>query len=263
MHTYFDEMADKKGYNLSGIWRKKKRSGHFKRTKAKAVSEILKGERMNVLSDLIPKIISVPTSSLQESPQFRVNNAITSEPSISIAGMESLNPVVMDPLPTENDVYIEEAEQDALEFDKEKYSSEIVVWAIKHRINNMALRDLLGVWNENVPLPELPRDPRTLLRTPRMVDIFTDPDNPNEKYWNYGLAKSLLTLIPNVLDRIPSKIRINVHVDGLPISDSSNECFWPILYNIHEMPEIPPQVISIYHGKSKNANDAPLAENQA
>lgn len=84
-----------------------------------------------------------------------------------------------------------------------------------------------------------------------MVDIFTDPENQNEKYWYYGVRKSLMCFLPKVLDRVSAEIKLNIHVDGLPISDSSNECFWPIMYNIHDMPEIPPQVISIFHGKSK------------
>lgn len=40
-------------------------------------------------------------------------------------------------------------------------------------------------------------------------------------------------------------------MDGLPIYKSSKDEFWPILFNIFEMPEIKPMVIGIYCGKHK------------
>lgn len=43
-------------------------------------------------------------------------------------------------------------------------------------------------------------------------------------------------------------------MDGLPIYKSSREEFWPILFNIFEMPNVAPMVAGIYSGKSKPLN---------
>lgn len=40
-------------------------------------------------------------------------------------------------------------------------------------------------------------------------------------------------------------------MDGLPIYNSSKDEFWPILFNIYEMPEVKPMVIGVYWGKGK------------
>ena len=44
---------------------------------------------------------------------------------------------------------------------------------------------------------------------------------------------------------------INVSIDGLPLFKSSNLQFWPILFNIHEMPEVPVMIAAIYCGPTK------------
>lgn len=46
-------------------------------------------------------------------------------------------------------------------------------------------------------------------------------------------------------------ISININIDGIPLFKSSKLQFWPILFNISEMPEIAPMTIAIFHGKTK------------
>lgn len=256
--------------NLLDYWKKKKRSGHYKRYKAKQVDKIIKTENLNV-NNQTKNIL--PSNSFEVIRHYETERQIvcstpfpaSNESSTSPASNESSDLDELEYFPTQNNelnhseesvnnkdaAEVDCVEGEAAKFNVDQFSSELVCWAIKRRINNVQFRGLLEIWNNNMPLTKLPRDPRTLLRTPRMVDIFTDPENQNEKYWYYGVRKSLMCFLPKVLDRVSAEIKLNIHVDGLPISDSSNECFWPIMYNIHDMPEIPPQVISIFHGKSK------------
>lgn len=46
-------------------------------------------------------------------------------------------------------------------------------------------------------------------------------------------------------------IEINISIDGLPLFESSNDQFWPILYNVNNMPHIAPMIIGLFYGKSK------------
>lgn len=48
---------------------------------------------------------------------------------------------------------------------------------------------------------------------------------------------------------MPKTISCNINMDGLPIYKSSKFEFWPILFNIHELPSLKPMVIGINCGK--------------
>ena len=138
-------------------------------------------------------------------------------------------------------------------FNKNKLISDLKCWAIKIRVNNVQMKGLLNIWNKRVPLPHLPKDPRTLFKTPNIVPIFLDPNIEKEQYWYYGLKKALIDILQNIRN-LPRILSLNFNIDGVPISRSSNECFWPILFNVHEIEYLKPAIISIYHGYSKYIN---------
>ncbi|XP_044744771.1 uncharacterized protein LOC123306715 [Coccinella septempunctata] len=50
---------------------------------------------------------------------------------------------------------------------------------------------------------------------------------------------------------VPDTILLNVNMDGLPIYKSSKVEFFPILFNIHELPSVKPMIIGIYCGQEK------------
>lgn len=50
-----------------------------------------------------------------------------------------------------------------------------------------------------------------------------------------------------------TSINININLDGIPIYENGTDQFWPILFNIHEMPHISPLIIGIFYGRSKPA----------
>lgn len=124
-------------------------------------------------------------------------------------------------------------------------------WAINHRITHMALKDLLGVLNTTDDM--LPQDPRTLLETPQEVVIT---DVVGGQYWHHGLGKCLQKLFRNINE--PKKISLTINMDGLPIFNSSKVEFWPILFNIAEMAEVPAMVIGIYCGTAKCSDLVPF-----
>lgn len=75
---------------------------------------------------------------------------------------------------------------------------------------------------------DLPADYRSLLSTPRKVEI---QQIAGGSYWYHGISKNLKRIFVDVMS--DKKISLNFNIDGLPIFKSSKRCFWPILANIH------------------------------
>lgn len=122
-------------------------------------------------------------------------------------------------------------------------------WAIRCQVNRHQVRDLLIFCNEAQVLPfDLPVDPRTIFHTPKSIVIKDFSDEG--LYWHRGLKECLQLKLENV-QFVPQQISLNINIDGLPICESSNKQFWPILFNIHELHFIEPGVIGIFCGAGK------------
>jgi len=94
-------------------------------------------------------------------------------------------------------------------------------------------------------------DARSLLKTPRRLDIrMATPGT----YYHFGLLHSVLHVLTSIKDYIDC-VRITVNVDGLPISKSSSQQFWPILGSVISYDYV--FLIGLYYGNEKpaNAND--------
>lgn len=120
-------------------------------------------------------------------------------------------------------------------------------WAIQYRPNQHQIKGILDVINSTLPY-KLPTDPRTLMETPKSVDIVNI--GTNQEYWHNGIEKCLRNIFekfpPN---QLPQRVFLNINVDGLPLFKSSRLEFWPILFNIYGFKHIKSQVIGIYCGK--------------
>lgn len=128
---------------------------------------------------------------------------------------------------------------------------ELARWQCQYNISQAACGALLGTLR-NVEsledLKQLPKDPRTLLITPKVTNIRIV--SPGE-YFHYGLERGLTDQLRSIgTCNFSSNISINVHIDGLPISKSSKRQLYPILAEV--FPKIArPFVIGVYHGLSK------------
>lgn len=129
--------------------------------------------------------------------------------------------------------------------------SKIKIWASNHSITHMAISDLMKVLNEEIPNIKLPIDGRTVMDTPRQLDIVDDIALGG-KYWHYGLERALCNAISNENTcEAVEKIHVIVNIDGLPLYKSSSAEFWPILVRIVEYDHIPPLIVGIYNGRGK------------
>lgn len=126
------------------------------------------------------------------------------------------------------------------------FKQSLAHWSGMHGIKREAFNDLLELLNENITELKLPKDSRTITKTPKAKTVVTR-DNFGGSYWHYGLEKALNVCLVNI-EHSP-EVLLNVNIDGLPLFKSSKNEFWPILFNIHGKTRIPPIVIGIYCGK--------------
>lgn len=124
---------------------------------------------------------------------------------------------------------------------------DIVLWSFENNVPQNSLKKLFSIVNKFAGEDVLPKDPRSLLKTPRTVEIVQIGEK--QQYWHYGLKLSLENLFCKIEKSI--KISLNFNMDGLPIYSSSKDELWLILFNITEFPNVKPMVIGIYHGVSK------------
>ncbi|XP_053667917.1 uncharacterized protein LOC128718306 [Anopheles marshallii] len=137
----------------------------------------------------------------------------------------------------EDDEYEEEwLEQSFMESDEEWHT---------------ALNDLLAIVRESTDY-FVPKDSRTFLKTPIDVGKALTTASGGQ-LWYEGIEKSLQY---HFRSRIPAvnEISINLFVDGLPLHQSGPTQLWPIMIQLHELPEVPILVIGTYCGMGKPNN---------
>lgn len=103
----------------------------------------------------------------------------------------------------------------------------------------------------SVVFPNLPKTYKTLLQTPRNIEVSEWEDG--SLMWYKSIQKNLDFMNLQEYLRKNGRVVIDVNMDGLPLSKSSPLKFWPIpgyLVGTENMPFI----IGIYFGK-KDPND--------
>jgi hypothetical protein len=122
-------------------------------------------------------------------------------------------------------------------------STHIAEWAIHFGVSHSALRYLLRILN---PFhPELPLDPRTLLKTPTNYAV-KEMSNKQGHYYHFGIASG----IDFNIGLPDGPIMLQFNVDGLPLFKSSSIELWPILCLVKGAAS-KPFVVGLYCGKKK------------
>jgi len=118
-------------------------------------------------------------------------------------------------------------------------------WAIyngnisKRKLDNLLLR-------LNPIFPTLPKSYKTLLRTPKNLDVCTFPDG--SMLWYQGIVTNLdAMLLDEYLEKY-GNIIIDVNMDGLPIAKSVRLKFWPQLGRLVQT-DNDPFLIGLYLGE--------------
>lgn len=128
---------------------------------------------------------------------------------------------------------------------------------VERNIAHNTANELLSILKKHGHV-ELPCDVRILVRTPRNISSHIEA-LANGHYMHFGLSSSLEHSIKMYSKFIKKNdIKLNVNIDGLPISKSSGSQFWPILVSIEDINVYTsPIIIGVYHGihKPNNANE--------
>lgn len=229
------------------MWKKRKRFGAIRRKIEREYlnitnyqqNEITAEEHGDIATDQITySQASIPTTS---NKRGSVEN-IVNDHSYVRCNLLAL------PSATDDDILSCSSSSDG-ESENEKnllFRQQIQNWARERNITQVALNDLATIINLRFP-GILPCDARTILGTAKQIQI--KPIQGGE-YWHNGLTKPLKNILEKWVD-VPSKICLNFNFDGLPIFNSSNKEFWPILCTIFERPDLEPLVIGIYFGVGK------------
>lgn len=124
---------------------------------------------------------------------------------------------------------------------------QLAKWASEFNITHKAFSSLLHILKPTFPC--LPSDARSILHTPRLVNIKTVEPG---QYFHFGFASCLRNLIlqSSNLFQHDNVIDVCINIDGLPLSKSSSSQFYPILCNLFEKRDIV-NIIGIYHGTEK------------
>ncbi|XP_030756023.1 uncharacterized protein LOC115882241 isoform X2 [Sitophilus oryzae] len=124
-------------------------------------------------------------------------------------------------------------------------------WAIKNNLTHTSITELLTWFSSNPNICNLPKNARTLLKTPRQIDVRVIG---NGKFYYIGLQKE----IKRIFSKYESDSSINeflyylhFNIDGLPLHKSTKNCFWPILCRISNYPREHPFAVAIYYGTGK------------
>lgn len=130
------------------------------------------------------------------------------------------------------------------------FQDNLAIWAVEHRITHTALRALLLILQKHPCFSTFPLDARTILKTPRQGDIRTVVPG---LYYHFGLVESIRQTF-STKGNIDC-LTIAVNIDGLPLSKSSQQQFWPILGSVIPYGNV--FMIGLYYGyeKPEDAND--------
>lgn len=136
--------------------------------------------------------------------------------------------------------------EDKILEDKLTLLTELRYWAISHNLTLASVTDLLKILRSH-DMSELPKDSRTLLKTPNVTEIT---EMNRGKFWYNGIRSNLLSVLSN-RDILPRTIKLLFNIDGMSPFNSSLYQFWPISFIIEDMHELQPMIAAIYYGENK------------
>ncbi|CAN7949918.1 unnamed protein product, partial [Ixodes hexagonus] len=124
---------------------------------------------------------------------------------------------------------------------------QVRAWAVDSAVTHRALTGMLKILRSHSCFASIPGSARSLLRTPRKAVVVVMGAG---KYCHFGLEAGLQDTLKHARD-IPDIITINVNIDGLPLTKSTRDQFWPILCQVKNCGKCDVFPIGVYYGKSK------------
>ena len=135
-------------------------------------------------------------------------------------------------------------------------SDELREWAIQFEIKHTALDNLLRILIKNGHEKELPSSSRTLLKTPRLVELKSISD---ASYYHFDTENMIRSVLKRAsaenIDSLQHLV-LSLNIDGLPLFKSSSTSVWPVLCCIDNLKprKVFPISFSVGHSKPSNLN---------
>lgn len=130
-------------------------------------------------------------------------------------------------------------------------------WSFEFKIKHNAINALIKIL-KHVPHSQfktLPTDARALLKTPKKTSEIVALSGGS--YYHFGLSNTLEVFLLHYksLSLKISEINLLINIDGLPLSRSSPNSFWPILLSDDILNQV--YIIGLFYGekKPKNSNE--------
>lgn len=174
------------------------------------------------------------------SSSFEFNNLNDADPTETF-GFEH-EKVEDDSVHTDID-YLSSSENEEFCQQNEQLRDRLGKWVTKYNLSRPCVNEILDILESCGH--ELPRDKRTLLRTPRTHDII---EKCNGKYAYFGIENCITGLLRSDWKPSSAKLLLTVNVDGIPVFHSTNDQFWPILVSVDNSI---PEIVAIFYGRSK------------
>ncbi|XP_077551176.1 uncharacterized protein LOC144164773 [Haemaphysalis longicornis] len=128
------------------------------------------------------------------------------------------------------------------------FKEKLRAWSVEAAVPQATVTKLLKILRTHHCFSELPASARTLLHTPRTAESVRTMDTG--QYCHFGLREGLEGALRNV-PRVPDPVIINVNVDGLPLTKSTRDQFWPILCQVANCEGSEPFPVGVYYGQAK------------
>lgn len=135
------------------------------------------------------------------------------------------------------------------------FKSDLRHWVLKSHVPRRKIDSLLAILRKHGH-PEIPKDVRTLMETPKNACRSIQRGNGGE-YMHFGLEIGLKRSIEKYFKDCPDTIYIHLNFDGVSLANSSSSKFWPILAAIQSDFYTTPFIVGLYHGK-KDPEDSNL-----
>lgn len=129
--------------------------------------------------------------------------------------------------------------------ENQKFLDDLKNWCRHHNVTHACLSELLGLLKSKFPF--LPRDPRTMLNTPKCVPTV---DLENGQMIYLGISNALKYKL-DVCDANVVEILCQFNIDGIPVYKSSSTDFWPILGRCVNLVDTSPFCVAIFCGVGK------------
>jgi hypothetical protein len=137
--------------------------------------------------------------------------------------------------------------------DPQKLREALKDWVNTYEIRANSVDSLLKLLKDNGH-PDLPMSSRTLLKTPRDVDLQRVSDMD---YFHFGLQTMICNALRNYSDELleaTDTLVLSLNIDGLPLFKSSQCSAWPILGVICNLRPCRPFLITLTVGYGKPSN---------